>query len=145
MQSDRRRNRLPGWRALLYHPRRRSVRRTDDRRRLILLDWYPDALLVLSALVLILSVTDALLTLYLLHHGAYELNPILAYFLKKGPLSFLAVKYLLTVLGVTIAVLAYGVFIPFLRMFAHDLLKIFAGAFAVVIAWQLFLACRYVI
>ena len=142
---DRRRNRLPSLRALLIHPRRRCVRREADRRRFILLDWYPESLLPLSSAVLVLSATDALMTLYLLHHGAHELNPVMAYFLKQGPLIFLLVKYLLTAFAVTVVVLAYDVFIPFLRLFTRDLLKIFAGVFAAVVAWQLFLAYRYVI
>jgi hypothetical protein len=145
VDPDRRRNRLPSLRALLIHPRRRRVRRAADRRRFILLDWFPESLLPLSSAVLVLSATDALMTLYLLQHGAYELNPVMAYFLKQGPLPFLFVKYLLTAFAVTVVVLVYGVFIPFLKIFTRDLLKVFAGLFAAVVAWQLFLAFRYVI
>jgi hypothetical protein len=44
-------------------------------------------------------VFDAFLTLFLLGQGAYEANPVLAYFLKFGPYAFFTVKYTLTSLG----------------------------------------------
>jgi hypothetical protein len=145
MPYDRRRRWLPSLRALLIHPRRRSVRRADDRQRIMLMDEYPENLLVLVSAVLVLSATDALLTLYLLNHGAHEVNPVMAYFLEKGPMIFMLVKYMLTAIGVTIVVIISDVFIPWLRIFTRDLLKVFVGMFAAVIAWQLFLAYCFVL
>ena len=144
-QQDRRRRRLPSLQALLFHPRRQGVRRDSDRRRVILLDWYPEKLFATASLVLVLSATDALLTLYLLNHGAYEVNPVMAYFLEKGSMTFWMVKYMLTAFSVTLLVIVSDVFIRFVRMYTRDLLKLFAGMYAAVIAWQLFLAFRYVL
>jgi len=121
------------------------VRRDSDRRRVILLDWYPEKLFATASLVLVLSATDALLTLYLLNHGAYEVNPVMAYFLEKGSMTFWMVKYMLTAFSVTLLVIVSDVFIRFVRMYTRDLLKLFAGMYAAVIAWQLFLAFRYVL
>ncbi|RJQ66532.1 MAG: hypothetical protein C4519_25530 [Desulfobacteraceae bacterium] len=142
---DRRRKRLPGLRVLLINPRRRDVRRSEDRRRLVFLDQYKDSMLVPVVLILVLSATDALLTLFLLNHGAREFNPVMAYFLEKGPLFFVAAKYLLTAVSVTVVVLLNYVFVSFLRLYMHDLLKIFAGLFAAVIAWQMVLIFGYVL
>jgi hypothetical protein len=111
----------------------------------MLMDEYPENLLVLVSAVLVLSATDALLTLYLLNHGAHEVNPVMAYFLEKGPMIFMLVKYMLTAIGVTIVVIISDVFIPWLRIFTRDLLKVFVGMFAAVIAWQLFLAYCFVL
>lgn len=142
---DRRRNRLPSLRALLCHPRRRQLRRSADRRRIVLLDWYGNSLLLPVMLVLLLSAADAVFTLFLLNHGAQEVNPLMAYFIEKGPMVFMGVKYGLTAIAVSVVVLLNYMFVPFLKMFMRDMLKIFAGAFAAVIAWQLFLTFRYVL
>ncbi len=35
-------------------------------------------------------------------HGAYEINPIMAYYLTVGPHAFIVLKYALTSMGVII-------------------------------------------
>jgi hypothetical protein len=47
--------------------------------------------------ILFLCVLDALLTLFLLNQRAYEINPVMAHFLKFGPFVFITSKYLLTI------------------------------------------------
>lgn len=82
-------------------PRRRSGRRDGEGHALV--DWHEPHLLFLSLMILLLSVTDAFLTLTLMRHGATEANPILAYVLTFFPGLFAGVKLLLT--GVSILVL----------------------------------------
>ena len=91
------------------------------------------------ALVIGLSLTDALLTLVLIARGATEVNPVMAYWLTHGPEVFVGVKYLLTCLPLlillTIAERDLGVGGTRVR----HLFPLFIGAFAMVVGWQIYL------
>ena len=82
-------------------PRRRGGRRAGEGHALV--DWHEPHLLFMSLMILLLSVTDAFLTLTLMTHGATEANPVLAYVLSSHPELFALVK--LTLTGVSILVL----------------------------------------
>jgi hypothetical protein len=124
---------------------RRQVRRAEDRRKIVLLDHYPKPLLLAAITVLLLSLADAVLTLILVGHGAVELNPIMGYLLKAGPVYFLGVKYLLTAIAVT-AVLAIHYYpLRSLNQPLHLFLKMFTLIFLVVIVWQVYLITRFVL
>ena len=45
--------------------------------------------------VVLLTIMDAFLTLELVTRGASELNPVMDFYLTKGPTLFIVVKYLL--------------------------------------------------
>lgn len=83
-------------------PRRRGGRRRGETHALV--DWHEPHLLALSLMILLLSVTDAFLTLTLLAHGATEVNPLLAYVLAVVPELFAGVKLLLTGFSVLVLV-----------------------------------------
>jgi hypothetical protein len=84
-------------------PRRRSGgRRREDRD--VLVDWHEPHLLFLAIGILLLSVTDAFLTLTLLSAGAYEANPVMNWVLQHQPQLFAAVKMTLTGAGVLVLV-----------------------------------------
>ena len=86
---------IPGiW--YLFFGRRKEVRRLDDHRKSFFLDLHSLKVFSIIIVVILLSVIYAMLTLYLIRNGAAEINPIMEYFLKYGPLPFLAAKYLLT-------------------------------------------------
>jgi hypothetical protein len=86
-----------------------------------------------------MSLLDALLTLYLIDHGSTELNPVMAYFIAKGPLVFTIVKYFLTSLAVVIFLLAFNSVSPGSAMAYRSLLSYALIAFGLVIAWELVL------
>ncbi len=142
--TDRRKTRFGGIRRLVFSGRRRNLRRADDRRRLAVLDHYSPRIFAIIVATLLLSLVDALLTLLLISHGAVELNPVMAFFLSKGDSTFVIAKYLLTAISLTIVVLINYVFIRIFRAHVRDLLIYFAGCFALVVAWELFLMVRYV-
>ena len=83
-------------------PRRRGGRRSDDVDRFT--DWYEPHLLFLAVAILLLSVTDAFMTLTLISHGAHEANPIMDHFLRGDPQLFAAVKMALTGGGIVVLV-----------------------------------------
>jgi len=81
---------------------RKTVRRNKDRNAHDYVDLYgPDEFLIIL-LVLILSVVDAFLTLELVDSGMTEMNSVMDYYLRLGPLPFVLIKYLLTAVGLVI-------------------------------------------
>ena len=83
-------------------PRRRKNRRGHEAEGL--LDWHEPHLLFLAITILLLSVTDAFLTLTLIAHGAEEANPVMAFFLEQTPRLFATVKMALTGGGIVVLV-----------------------------------------
>lgn len=93
------------WRTFVrggFTPRRRGSRRGTEAHALV--DWHEPHLLFLSIAILLLSVTDALLTLTLMTHGAQEANPFLAFLLESHPRWFAGAKMALTGAGVLVLV-----------------------------------------
>lgn len=127
------------WRTLLrgaLTPRRRDSRR--DREICLVSDWYEPHLLALALGILLLSVADALLTMTLLLHGAYEANPLLAWILTAHPQFFAVTKMSLTGFGVIVLVaLARARLFRVIRVshMLHWCLLAYTG----VIAWELWL------
>jgi hypothetical protein len=85
-----------------FSPRRRVGRRASDHE--LPIDFHDPRLLVPVVATLLLSVTDAFLTVRLMSAGASEANPLLALALTGHPFLFAAVKMCLTGLGVTLLV-----------------------------------------
>jgi len=83
-------------------PRRRASRRGTEPHALV--DWHEPHLLFLAVAILLLSVTDAFLTLTLIKYGAHEANPFLAFLLEAHPRLFAAAKMVLTGTGVLVLV-----------------------------------------
>lgn len=85
----RRRSWVPHWRAL-HGGRRRGARRAHDPHAT---DWYEPRLLALSIAIILLSTTDAILTLYLLESGIVrEANPVMRLLLEHDVRVFVNVK-----------------------------------------------------
>jgi hypothetical protein len=103
--SDRRRRTLHSLFYGSFNPRRRSPRRTDAR-SLGDLDWHHPQWLAVAMLIVLLSCVDAALTLSLMSHGAYEVNPVMAPIVGGSPLVFTLIKVGLTAGGVVLLTLA---------------------------------------
>src|SRR5579862_3253530 len=102
---DRRRRTLYSLVYGSFNPRRRGARRIDAR-SLRDLDWHQPQWLAVSMLIVLLSCVDAALTLTLIAHGAYEVNPIMAPIVGGSALVFTLVKVGLTAGGVVLLTLA---------------------------------------
>ena len=118
---------------------RRIIRRQEDKGRIFFVDQYSPQLFVTIVAILFLCVLDALLTLYLLNHGAYEVNPIMAYLLNIGPYAFYITKYAITIIATFGLFLLRGVVIQKLNVTVHSLLYFIAGLYLGVVAWELYL------
>jgi len=86
-----------------------------------------------------LSVVDACLTLDLVSLGAEELNPIMAYYLDKSPLTFFTVKYLLTSAAAIMILSVKEIYIFGRKLRGEVLFAFFMLALALVVQWQLVL------
>jgi hypothetical protein len=99
--------RVRSLRSLIYgnfQPRRRYPRRTGPA-RLRDLDWHHPQWLAVGMLIVVLSCVDAGLTLVLLAHGAYEVNPFMERLIGDSTLAFTLVKIGLTAGGVVLLTL----------------------------------------
>ena len=117
-------------------PRRRGPRRQNDT-TIVAVDWHPPQWLAVVLLVLLASTADGLLTIALVHRGAYEANPIMAPLIEGPGLTFAIVKIALTSAGVVaLVVLAHA------RVFRIRVAYILYGVlfvYAVLIGYELWL------
>ncbi len=98
--ADRRReNSIHAFLYGNFRPRRRNSRREADSHRFIF-DWHEPHLLYVALTIVLLSCTDALFTLNLLHLGATEVNLFMNDMLTVGVEQFLWVKISTTVVSV---------------------------------------------
>ena len=132
-----------GLRILMFG-RRQEVRRRVDQERILYLDRYSKTIFRLIVVILVFSVLDAFLTLLLIDHGAVELNPLMAFYLKIGPAQFVAVKYALTSLSIFVLLVYSNNSIKRLNLITRPMFSIICIAFAGVIVWELFLVYRVV-
>ena len=97
--NDRRKQTGINLRSMMGNGKRRLIRRLEDRNKIFLVDHYSPKLFAAIIAIIFLSVIDALLTLYLINHGAHELNPVMAYYIDVGPYTFFTLKFALTIIG----------------------------------------------
>ena len=142
--KDRRSNKIPGIKSFFIYGRRKKIRRQNDKYRITYFDQYSSTLFVVIISILFLNIIDALLTLFLIEHGATEINPIMAYFLNFGPLTFMSVKYLLISFSVIVLLIFNNVFLLKRKIFTRSLFSYAIGMFLIVIGWQLFLTFHFV-
>ena len=140
--KDRRSNGVPSAKSLFIYRRRKKVRRKDDKYKMSYLDQYGSGIFIAIVLLLFFSIIDAFLTLFLIDHGASEINPIMAYFLKFGPFTFLSFKYFITSYSILVLLIFSNYFIRKLKIYTHSLFSYAVGTFMIVIGWELFLMSR---
>jgi Domain of unknown function (DUF5658) len=87
-----------------FKRRRHGPRRVLDA-SIAVTDWYAPQWLAAGVAILLLSVTDALITLVLLSHGAHEANPFMDTIVHGDGRSFVAFKFGLTAVGVVVLIL----------------------------------------
>jgi len=104
-----------------------------------IMDSYSQSLFAVIIGILCLSLIDAVMTLHLIGHGATEINPIMAYFLDKGTVTFVAAKYILTTVAVIIILLVKNSYLPRTRIRSKNLFIFAIASFALVIIWEIWL------
>jgi len=137
--NDRRKQTGITVRMLAGDGNRRIIRRHEDQGRIFLVDRYSPVLFVTIAGILFLCVIDALLTLFLLNHGAQEANPIMVYLLSLGSYAFFVPKFILTIVATICLFLFRGVVVKKLNISTHSLLYLLAWIYVAVVTWELYL------
>ena len=121
--------------------RRDHPQRLDEREQPYYTDFYESWLFVLIVGIVLLSVTDAALTLKILAHGGVELNPVMDAILAYGPVAFFAVKYGLTCTGLIFCVLHIRYqLLRFIPM--RTVLMLILGIYLVLVAYEISILMR---
>ncbi len=141
-ETDRRKRSGINIRTLMGFGNRRIIRRQADNAVIFIVDQFSPALFVPIVAILFFSVFDALLTLFLIDHGAYETNPVMAYYLELGPYIFFTVKYALTSLGVFSFLVFRNRIFRFIKVSILGLLYLIAGIFLAIVLWEIYLISR---
>lgn len=107
-----------GWRTVFFgflRSRRRQLRRIADA-DIVFMDWHHPWLFFLAVGTMLLSCTDAFLTLLLIDRGMIEANPFMASLLGQGTALFAATKLAMTGFGIlTLVFLAKSRFLDRFR------------------------------
>lgn len=106
--GDRRRRPTRPWDAFLRPSRRRRHRRVEDHGPFAFIDRYDESLGLLILMLLVLTLTDGILTMILIDICCEEANPVMAVLIERGPMAFILGKYLMT-----------AVCLPVLLVFQH--------------------------
>ena len=142
---DRRRGtdrRSESFRGSIYgalRGRRRGARRDEDRIG-YRVDIHHSPRLYLVILVMLLCGLDAVLTLNVLHAGAVEVNPFMAWLIEHDIQMFASIKMALTGLCLVILV-EYGNFrlLPWVPVPVASLLPLIVSGYSALIVYELFL------
>jgi hypothetical protein len=138
--NDRRQKKTVPRIWYLFFGSRKNVRRLDDNHTSYFLDHFSLKVFIIIISVVLLSVIDAILTLFLIRKGvAAEGNPIMAQYLKYGPLPFLAAKYLLTTTSVVLLLIYKNFYLFRTKFRAKYLFIVFFAIYASVVIWELYL------
>ena len=100
-------------------------------------DWFHPQWLGVAILILLLCCFDAVLTLTLINHGAYEVNPFMAPLVEGAGRGFALVKVGLTAVGVVFLTILARLRI-FGRSVGYVLYLILAG-YLTLVGYELFL------
>ena len=126
-------------RSLLFGGKRETIRRKEDTKRIFYVDHYSSGLFFIIVSILFLCVIDALLTLSLLNHGAYETNFVMAFFLKLGPYTFFTFKYLITILSLICLLMCRNIVLRIIKISARSVLYFIVVFYLAVVGWELYL------
>ena len=119
--------------------RRSGVRREEDRQQSYRIDRHSLDTLTAVLLLVVLSILDAMLTLFLVSHGAAGVNPVMAYFLNHGPLAFFSAKYVFTGVFVFVILMHTHYYLFGTKVRVKTLFVVFAIPLALVVKWELYL------
>ena len=115
------------------------MRRESDHARPYLVDRVPGSFLVAATLLLVLTLVDGVVTIFLLEHGFEEANPVMAYLLTRGHASFLIGKYILTAVFLPVALVMNQYRLFGSRVRVGHLLPLAMILYLVLIVYQAFL------
>jgi hypothetical protein len=137
---DRRHHSLRAYWRGARTPRRRAGRRAADAIYPII-DWHSPRVFAWVIAILMLCVSDGVLTVFLISHGAVEVNPLMALFVPHQLGWFAAIKLSLTSLG-TLVLVACSRMTLFRAIPGESLLAAIFVAYFVLVIYELGLVER---
>ncbi len=138
-EQDRRHSHNPFYSIFSLKGKRRTLRRSEDSKRVTIFDQYHPTLLFYVLTVLSLSLLDAALTLVLLQRGAVEINPVMRYYIDLGPGPFVIVKYGITALSLILIVVFNAIIYTKYRIASLLTMPFCVAVFGSVVIWELYL------
>jgi len=136
---DRRSNKLPPLKYLLFGGRRKTIRRSENKANVFYVDTYTSRTFIIILIIFILSIVDGFLTLHLADLGATEVNPIMAFFIQFGIYPFVFAKLALTFTGLICLLILNSLYLKPLRTYVKNLYSVFIGLYSVAIIWQIYI------
>jgi hypothetical protein len=108
-------------------------------RRTCMSDTHSPKTLVVILLIILLTITDAYLTLHLTSRGAVELNPIMAYYLDHSPFAFFGMKYLLTCASIIVILMIKDLYLFKTKVQGKAVFVFHLVVLTSVVQWELYL------
>jgi hypothetical protein len=142
-RSDRRKQPTSVWDAFRRGGRRTRNRRAAEHKLPYFVDRFLPSVLLLIVLLLIASLTDAILTLRLLDAGGVEANPVMQCLLNFGVQPFLLGKYFLTVIGLPLLLIYQHHYLFGTRIRVGYLIPFTLVLYGVLIVYQFVLISHY--
>lgn len=141
--EDRRKQKIPPLKFLLFGGRRKEVRRRIDKHGLVLVDKYDCKLFIIVLNIIGLSLADGFFTLFLIGHGADELNPVMAYFLDIHPWLFMSMKFIFTCSGLIAMLILSNTYFKPINVSVRSFFPVILVLFYAVLFWQIYLKLDY--
>jgi hypothetical protein len=136
-RQDRRKKPTSFWDAFRLRGRRLRNRRAEQHRQPYFVDRFSATMFGLVLALLLLTIVDGLITLNLMARDCQEINPLMRYFLGKGPVAFLLGKYVLTAAGVPVLLIFKNYYLFGTRFRVGYLLVLFVLLYLGLIAYQI--------
>jgi hypothetical protein len=143
-QSDRRQQPTSPWGAFPPAGRRAKMRRAAERRLPHFTDRFSSAMLVCILALIVASLADAGLTVFILHRGGAEVNPLMSTLLDHGISTFVIGKYALTVAGLPFLLIFRNHYLFGTRLRIAYLIPFCVALYAVLIGYQLTLISHHI-
>lgn len=110
-----------------------------EMQRASICETHSPKMLAVILLIILLSITDAYLTLDLISRGAVELNPIMAYYLNHSALAFFGMKYLLTCASIIVILIIKDLYLFRTKIQGKILFVFHLIVLTSVVQWELYL------
>jgi hypothetical protein len=143
-ESDRRQQPTSAWAAFPPAGHRMRNRRTEEHRQPYFTDRFSPAIFVAILLLIVATLVDAGLTIYVLHAGGSEVNPLMDHLLSHSMEAFVMGKYLLTVLGLPILLIFRNYYLFGTQLRVGYLIPVSVALYAVLISYQIVLIDQHI-
>jgi hypothetical protein len=138
-KSDRRQQPTSPWGAFPPAGLRMRSRRLEEHRRPYFTDRFSPVMLLGVLMLVVATIVDGGLTVYVLQAGGSEANPLMERLLNHSVEAFLIGKYLLTVVGLPVLLIFRNYYLFGTQLRVGYLIPVTVALYAVLIGYQVIL------